>query len=399
MRISAFLTLFGLLTACDAAPPLPAVTPIGPPAPAIPSSVAEAGPANSAALNPASAEPASLSVTSLPLPGAVAPASLDYLACDRAAGRVWVPVGSTGSVDVLDLATGAFTRVNGFATAEREVRGKKRTMGPSSASVGDGFVYVGNRASNEVCAVDAKTLALGNCLKLGKGPDGVSYVAAAKEVWVTTPADQTITILDASKPARLAAKAMVKVDGAPEGYAVDEAHGIFFTNLEDKGGTVVLDIKTRKAKATWNPGCGAEGPRGIAFDPSHDFLFVACTDHVQVLDAGHDGAALGKLETGAGVDNIDYVEGRLYVAAGKVSRLLVATVDDRGQLTTVATGHTSEGARNAVADGSGKVFVADSLGARLLELEPGSYRAPPTPASAEHSTGGTNASDSSARKE
>jgi DNA-binding beta-propeller fold protein YncE len=127
-----------------------------------------------------------------------------------------------------------------------------------------------------------------------------------------------------------------------------------------------VDVKTHKVKATWNPGCGADGPRGIAFDAAHNFAFVACTDHVQVLDAAHDGAVLGKLDAGAGVDNIDCVDGRLYVAAGKASKLTVASIDDKGELTLVATGDSSEGARNAVADANGNAYVADSLGGRLL---------------------------------
>ncbi len=310
--------------------------------------------------------PARLTGKPLPLPGASGPAFLDYLVYEHAHERVWVPVGSTGSVDVLDIANQTFSRIDGFKTAEREMRGKKRTLGPSAATVGDGFVYVGNRASNEVCPVDVNTLKPGKCLKLATGTDGVAYVAAVKEVWVTTPKDQTLTVLDASKPPTLALKTTVKTDGAPEGYAVDEAHGLFFTNLEDKGGTVVVDVKTHKVKATWNPGCGADGPRGIAFDATHDFAFVACTDHVQVLDGAHDGAPLGRLDAGAGVDNIDYVDGRLYVAASKGSTLTVASIDDKGQLTVVATGDSSEGARNAVADANGNAYVADSLGGRLL---------------------------------
>jgi hypothetical protein len=163
------------------------------------------------------------------------------------------------------------------------------------------------------------------------------------------------------------------VDGSPECYAVDEGNGIFFTNLEDKGGTLAIDIQSRKARATWNAHCGADGPRGVAFDKAHDFVIVACTDHVQVLDAAHDGALLGKLDTGAGVDNIDYVDETrlLYVAAGKAARLTIARVNDQGQFTVVATGDTSEGARNAVADTNGTAYVADSQNARLLVFDPG----------------------------
>lgn len=319
-----------------------------------------------------SAAPTHLVAQPLPLPGANGPASLDFIFYEREKSRVWVPAGSTGSVDVLDVASGTFTRIEGFATAEREGHGQKRTVGPSAGSVGDGFAYIGNRATSEVCPVDARTLKTGKCVKMSSGTDGVVYVAPSKEVWVTLPKEQTIAVLDASKPGALKLSGEFKVDGSPECYAVDESHGLFFTNLEDKGGTVAIDIKTRKVKATWNPSCGPDGPRGVAFDATHNFVIVACTDHVQVLDAAHDGAPLGKLDTGAGVDNVDYVDANqlLYVAAGKAARLTVARVDDKGQLAVVATGETSEGARNAVADANGTAYVADSQQARLLVLKP-----------------------------
>jgi hypothetical protein len=357
--------VFTIAAACNNASPPPAV-------PAAPVSSVASSPAGPAATTPADAgaallwSPAQLTSKPLPLPGVTGPAFLDYIVYEPAHSRIWVPVGSTGSVDVLDIASSSFTRVDGFKTLEREMNGKKRTLGPSAATVGDGFVYVGNRASNEVCPVDVNTLRPAKCLRLASGTDGVAYVAGVKEVWVTTPKDQTVTVLDASKPAALSPKTTVKTDGAPEGYAVDDAHGLFFTNLEDKGGTVVIDVKAHKVKATWNPGCNADGPRGLAFDAKDNFAIVACTDHVQVLDAAHDGALLGRLDAGAGVDNIDYADGKLYVAAGKASKLTVARVDDKGQLTVVASGDSFEGARNAVADRSGNAYVADSLGGHLL---------------------------------
>jgi hypothetical protein len=365
-RALCIASLVATLAACNETSPSPAVQP-GPASVSVASAPITTASALPLEANPSAPPgPARLTGKPLPLPGAKGPAFLDYLVYERAHDRVWVPVGSTGSVDVLDIATQTFSRIDGFTTSEREVRGRKRTLGPSAATVGDGFVYIGNRASNEVCPVDINTLKPGKCLKLNAGTDGVAYVAAVQEVWVTTPKDQTLTVLDASKPSRLAMKTVVKIDGEPEGYAVDDAHGLFFTNLKDKGGTVVVDVRTHKVKATWNPGCGADGPRGIAFDSTHDFAFVACTDHVQVLDAGHDGAPLGRLDAGAGVDNIDYLDGRLYVAAGKGSTLTVAGIEDKGQLTVVAKGDSSEGARNAVADANGNAYVADSLDGRLL---------------------------------
>lgn len=310
---------------------------------------------------------AGLHFTTVALPGATAPASIDYVAFESGRSRVWVPVGGTGSVDVYDTKTGTFVRVDGFATAERERNGQKRVVGPSAVTIGEGAAYVGNRATSEVCPVDTATLKLAACLKLESPTDGVAYVGAAKEVWVTTPRDRSIAVLDASSPLVLKPKTVIHLDGAPEGYAVDPRRGLFFTNLEDANKTVVLDASSHAAKATWNLPCNADGPRGVAAD-SRGLVYVACTDRVLVLDGLHDGANLGAIETGPGVDNIDFVEPlhSLYVAAGKAPMLTVARIEDSGRAAKVTVGPSVSGARNGVADERGNAYVPDPMNARLL---------------------------------
>lgn len=320
---------------------------------------------------PATTGPFELTFKSLALPGATAPASIDYVAFEPAHARVWVPVGGAGSVDVYDTASGTFTSVGGFKTAEHELKGQKRTTGPSAVAVGDGIAYVGNRAISEVCAVDTGTLKIGTCSKLQSSTDGVAYVASAKEVWVTTPRDRSIAVLDASRPGALKVKVTVKLDGKPEGYATDPSRGLFFTNLEDKNQTVVIDVPTHVPKATWSLDCGADGPRGIAADGGRGFVFVACTDHLVVLDGTHGGAKLAEVDTGPGVDNIDWLQSKrlLFAAAGKAAKVTVARIDDKGQPTVVATGATTAGARNGVADSIGNLYVPDPVNARLLVFE------------------------------
>jgi len=306
--------------------------------------------------------------TPIAVPGVIGPASIDYIGYEPRGNRIWVPVGNTGSVDVFDIATARFDRVDGFKSVERDTRGRKRIIGPSAVSIGEGIAYVGNRATSEVCAVDTKSLKLGQCLALAQATDGVEYVASTKEVWVTTPRDHSLTVLDASDPRLLKPKIVVKLEGESEGYGVDEIRGRFFTNLEDTDRTVVVNLKTHRVESIWKPGCGEAGPRGLTVDAVRDFVFVACTDHVQILDAGHGGALLGKLDTGAGVDNIDYLAEKalLYVAAGRAARLTIARVDDQGHFAVVATAATSDGARSVVADAQGNAYVADPGNARLL---------------------------------
>jgi DNA-binding beta-propeller fold protein YncE len=107
------------------------------------------------------------------LPGGP-PVGMDYLAYDPATNRVWIPAGNTGNVDVLDVATGKLTAIGGLATAPPRKTDRSR-MGPSSATVGDGVVWIGNRGDDTVRAFDAKTLAprgvvLGQCRIAPKMP-------------------------------------------------------------------------------------------------------------------------------------------------------------------------------------------------------------------------------------
>jgi hypothetical protein len=362
------------MSACGNTQTAPAPAPSSAPAASAPPSPPTASAPSSAPAADAAPPPSARVFTAkpLPFPGVTPPAFMDYLACERSASRVWAPiaVGSSGVVAVLDVAGGTYKRVEGFKTEAREANGKKRVLGPSAVTIGDGFAYVGDRATSEICAVALDSLTPGRCVKLSASTDGVAYVATVKEIWVTSPRESSLTILDATKPDAPKVKATIKLDGAPEGYAVDEARGLFFTNLEDKNGTLAIDVKTHKVTSTWKPGCGADGPRGLVVDSTRKMVVVACTDHLQVLDSG--GALLGKLDTGAGVDNIDYLDGRqlVYVGAAKAAKLTVARLDDKGQLAVVASAETSPGARNAVVDASGASYLADAANGRLLAFPP-----------------------------
>lgn len=305
---------------------------------------------------------AGYSVHTLPLPGGGSQGiAMDYIAFDGRSGTVWVPAGITGSVDVIDAATGKIRQVTGFPTKEVVVRERKRVLGPSAVSFGDGMVYIGNRGDSSICAVDAKTLTRERCEVLPSMPDGVAYVAATKEVWVTTPRDQSIRILDA---ATLQQKTTLKFDGDPEGFAVDAKRHRFYTNLEDKDRTLAIDLASHQTVATWNPACGEDGPHGLRFDDKTGHLFVACSGKLEVLDAGGNGAVLSTLDTGNGVDDLDFAPStqRLYAGAGRDANLTIAQVDAKGHLSLVATVPTAEGARNAAVTSKGVVYLAHGGG-------------------------------------
>src|SRR5215472_1917594 len=278
---------------------------------------------------------AAFDVRMLPLPGATpAGVTMDYIAFDPNTRSVWAPAGNTGLVVVIDSDKGAMRPIAGFPTAEMGSGDRKRVVGPSSVTVGDGVVYIGNRADSSVCAFDAKSLRKGACHKLDSMPDGLAYVGGRGEVWVTTPRDKSIRILDAKS---LEQTARLAFEGDPEGFAVDGNRGRFYTNLEDQDRTLAIDLASRKTVATWMPKCGEEGPHGLRVDAARGQLFVACSTRIEVLDAAHDGAVLSSIDTGDGVDDIDYAPSthRLYAGAARAGQLTIAAVDEQGKLTSV----------------------------------------------------------------
>src|SRR6266581_1638975 len=158
------------------------------------------------------------------LPGATGAVALDYFAYDPATGKVWVPASNLGSVDVIDEKTDTVSQVTGFQTGEVERRGRKIMVGPTAASIGDGVVYIGDRGDATLCVIDAKTLARGECVPVASSsdggevtPDGIVYVAATRELWITTrpalggdaAAAKSLQVFDASDPSHLKRKTKI----------------------------------------------------------------------------------------------------------------------------------------------------------------------------------------------
>src|SRR5215470_9667647 len=307
-------------------------------------------------------------VRTLPLPdNSTGDVSMDYIAFDSATNSLWVPGGNTGAVDVVDVATGKVRQILNLPTAEIQARGGTRVLGPSGISIGQGVVYIGNRGGSELCAFSSRTLARVACQHLDARPDGVAYVASTKEVWVTTPSEQGIRILDGTS---LVQKTKLTFPGNPEGYAVDAKRNRFYTNLEDKDRTVAIDLKTHGTVATWNPACGGGGPHGLGLDVDTGHLFIGCDATAEVMNVGGDGAVLSKVETGDGVDDVHYASAThlLYVGAARAATLTIARADNAGKLTTVAQVPTQNGARNGVVTKDGTVYLAHGGGVKLPAL-------------------------------
>jgi DNA-binding beta-propeller fold protein YncE len=329
----------------------------------------------------ASAASAGFDVKAVPLTSEKGVVNLDYFAFDPATGRLWVPAGNRASVIVLDRAGEVVGTIGDFATAEFELRGRRDRLGPSSVALGNGMAYVGNRADRSICIIDASTMKRGACQSIGTAaqgwaaaPDAVVYVGTTKELWVTRGAppigiassDKAVTIFDVSAAGKLKPKGKVALGASAEGYAVDETRGVFYTNLEERGETVAIDVHRRTIVKRWKSGC--DEARGLAIDRTRGLLFVACSDRVVALDADHAGKVLGSVNTGDGLDNIDYSETghTLYAAASIAAVLTVAQVGETGTFSAVESVPTVKGARGVVAGDARRAYVADPAGGQIL---------------------------------
>jgi hypothetical protein len=321
-------------------------------------------------------------LTPISLPGASGVVALDYFAYDRSTGKLWVPASNTGNVDVIDENSDAVSQVTGFKTGEVELRGRKIPLGPTAVSVGDGVVYIGNRGDSSLCVIDAENLKRGECLQVAPpsagpatAPDAVVYVAATKELWITTgappigvaSADKAIQVFDVSEPRHLKLKLKIPLDGSAEGYGVDNQRGLFYTNIEEAGKTVAIDVRSHKVITEWKV---HDDLQGLTLDSARRFLFVACGDHVVSLDIAHGGRLIDSLVTGPGLDNIDFSSDQklLYAAASVTATLSIIEVGQDGKFHLKALVPTVKGARGVIAGKGETAYLIDPAEGRILKL-------------------------------
>lgn len=301
----------------------------------------------------------------VPLPDGGPGIGFDDLRYAPALGRLLVPAGRTGRLDLVDPATKAVTSVEGFA-AKKEYGGG-HDDGVTSADEGNGWVFATDRTALRLDVVDPAARKIVASAKLAGSPDYVRFVETTSEVWVTEPDKERIEIfrLSGARPPVPSHEAFVAVPGGPESLVVDPKGGRAWTHLW-QGRTVVLDVRKREILATWPNGC--KGSRGIALDPERGHLFAGCAEGKAVVLAATTGKELSSASAGSGVDIIDYDPkiSHLYLPGGRSATMAVLSVSAAGKLTLLGEVPTAAGSHCVAADGNRNIFVCDPRAGRLL---------------------------------
>jgi DNA-binding beta-propeller fold protein YncE len=304
----------------------------------------------------------------VPLPEGEGGIGFDDLRFSPTLGKVLVPAGRTGRLDLVEPRTSAVTAISGFGGAPSYGGGHRD--GPTSVDEGEGLLFVNDRTAQQLIVVDPKTTAIVARAALAAAPDYVRYVAATHEVWVTEPAASQIEIFALSAGAQPAVSQSdtVPVENGPESLVVDGRRGRAYTHRWQRS-TLAIDVKTRKLAGEWLNGCAAS--RGIALDELRGFLFAACAEGtVSLLDAEHDGRILSSIARGSGFDVMGYAPrlGHVYVAGGASRSLVVLGVSAAGALSFLGRLGAPASTHCVVADDRGQAWVCDPDGGRMWRV-------------------------------
>lgn len=310
--------------------------------------------------------------TVIRIPGGRAGIGFDDLAYSRALQRVLVPAGRTGALVLIDPVALSVDTIAGFS-AKKEFGGG-RGEGITSVTEGDGLLFVTDRDTKQLNAVDPATKKVLSRAPLAASPDYVRFVAHGREVWVTEPGAERIEVFRLGE--RWAAPTpagFIAVKGGPESLVVDPGHLRAYTNLWSRT-TLAIDLKSHAEVSRFENGC--DGARGLALDAVRGFLFVGCAEgRAAVLDVA-SGRVLDRLDAGSGVDIIDYDPSlsHLYLPGGKSATMVILEVSPHGKLGVIRTVPTAAGAHCVASDGAGRVFVCDPKRGRLLRIADGPPR-------------------------
>jgi DNA-binding beta-propeller fold protein YncE len=265
----------------------------------------------------------------------------DYATVDPAAHRLYIARGD--GVMSVDLGTGKVTP----------------TLVPGAivhavVALPGGRLLSTNGGSNTATLSDAQGRPIVKDIPTGKKPDAALFDPKSGLVFVMDGDDGDVTLVD---PKTGASPGRIAVGGTLE-FAVADAGGHVYVNIEDKAEIAVIDTAARKVTQRFAlPGC--DEPSGLALDPEHHVLLSVCRNEKAVAVNARDGAVLATLDIGKGPDAAIFDARRqsFFVPCGRDGTLVAITEAD-GKLAVARRIPTAAGARTGALDAAtGRLYL------------------------------------------
>ncbi|MDB5954006.1 MAG: hypothetical protein JWP60_614 [Ramlibacter sp.] len=294
------------------------------------------------------------SIVSIPLPGAV---RWDYVSVDPQAHRLYIA--HQDRVEVVDvrsrkavLQLAPAPGVHGAAVAKELNR-----------------VFTSDGAADEVGVFDLNTGRPTGTVKVGRRPDAIVYDPSSGRVFTFNGGSNDVTAIDAKSLKVVAAS--IPAGGTPE-YAVSDGKGHVYFNIEDKSELAVMDTRSLAVTRRFSL-APCEEPSGLAID-ARQRLYSVCRNKVMVISDPSTGRVIGQADIGAGADGVAWMDGKAFSANGRDGTISVVAEVAPGQFRTVETLPTARGARTVAADS-----VLHELYTPTADFKPDSAQAAQTP--------------------
>ncbi len=134
--------------------------------------------------------------------------------------------------------------------------------------------YISNGKGNSVYVFDLKNFKVTDSVATkGENPDAIMVDDFSGNIFVMNGKTNNVNVFSADK---LQLIKDITLPGKPE-FAVNDAKGNVFVNLEDKSQIAWLDSKTNTLKSAFSIAPGEE-PTGLAIDKKNNLLFSVCAN-------------------------------------------------------------------------------------------------------------------------
>ena len=259
--------------------------------------------------------------------------SIDLLAIDPAAGRLYIPHTSRNALDIVSLSSG---RVERSITGLPGIKAVAAIDGSTvfSSDAGDGTVAVLDPGAGRVL----------ERIDVGESPDAIEYDRIRDQVVVSLPASHRIVLIERQSRK---VSASINLPGTPELMAVDSESARLFVAINDKNEVAVVELGTHVVNPLYR-GCDLNTPTGIAYDAAQSRLFVASQGAINVIDVLLE-QCLGVVDTGRSVDQIELDAGTHHLYAPSAASGNVAVIDLVSRQPLGVTG-TAPGAKGIAVD-------------------------------------------------
>ena len=258
----------------------------------------------------------------------------DYISIDTAFHRLFVA--RNDRVMVIDEESGKLLN---------EITGLHRTHGIAfDYRASHGFVT--GSGDSSVTMFDLATLKVLGTTQAGAGADALIFDDGSSHAFSFNGGANTATVIDGESGASLAT---IPLGGRPE-FAVSDAMGKVFVNLEDSSAIVEIDTKNNRVTRHWAI-APCESPSGLAIDVAHHRLFSGCENKIIAVSDYRTGKVIATAPIGAGVDanRFDPGTGLAFSSNGEGS-ITVVKEDSPGKFSVQQTISTSPGARTMEID-------------------------------------------------